>query len=185
MMESLLFLGASYAVVAALLVALCVNLPGRRSLKIALITLVSVFYGLTWIGHQNTLGWPTSEQMPDQFRVLWITIDEPTKVTQDMGGIYFWVRELDEAGIPQGVPRAYHVPFTAQAAEEAQAALGKMEEGKVMNGTPSRNAVRDEERPEPRANEYEGTDRLAGDDGFRPLFDLKEVAPPTLPPKNV
>jgi hypothetical protein len=54
-----------------------------------------------------------------------------------------------------------------------------------MNGTPSRNAVRDEERPEPRANEYEGTDRLAGDDGFRPLFDLKEVAPPTLPPKNV
>ena len=133
MMESLLFLGASYAVVAALLVALCVNLAGRRSLKIALITLVSVFYGLTWIGHQNTLGWPTSEQMPDQFRVLWITIDEPNKVTQDMGGIYFWVRELDEAGIPQGVPRAYHVPFTAQAAEEAQAALGKMEEGKVMN----------------------------------------------------
>lgn len=183
MMTSLLFLGASYAVIAALLVALCVSLPGRMALKVALIALVTAFYGLTWIGHQNTLGWPTSDQMPDQFRVLWITIDEPNKVTREHGGIYFWVRELDEAGIPYGIPRAYHVPFTAEAAEEAQSALGKMEEGKVMNGTPSRNLVRDKERPEPQGIEYEGTDRLAGDDGFRPMFELIEVAPPTLPPK--
>lgn len=183
MTTSLLFLGTSYALVAALLMTLCASLPGRRTLKIALITLVSVFYGLTWIGHQNMLGWPTSEQMPDQFRVLWITIDEPDKVNRDLGGIYFWVRDLDEAGIPQGVPRAYHVPFTAQAAEEAETALGKMEEGKVMNGTPSRNIVRDEQRPEQIDSRYEEADRLAGDDGFRPLFELKEVKQPTLPPK--
>jgi len=100
-----------------------------------LIGLVSVFYSVTWFGHQSMLGWATSEDMPDAFRVLWITIDEPDKATKEAGGIFFWVRELDEAGLPQGAPRAYHVPFTEQAAEEAQAALGKMEEGDVMNGT--------------------------------------------------
>ena len=90
-------------------------------------------YGVLWADvdwPSKHLGLATSDQMPDQFRVLWITIDEPNKVTREHGGIYFWVRELDEAGIPYGIPRAYHVPFTAEAAEEAQAALGKMEEGR-------------------------------------------------------
>ena len=119
MMTSLLMLGLAYALVAALLLALCIGLEGRRLLKISLIVLVSAFYSVTWLGHQSMLGWATSEDMPDAFRVLWITIDEPHKATKEAGGIFFWVRELDEAGIPQGAPRAYHVPFTEQAAEEA------------------------------------------------------------------
>lgn len=183
MMTSLLFLGASYALVAALLVALCVSLPGRRLLKVALITFVSVFYGLTWIGHQSTLGWPTSEPMPDQFRVMWITIDEPDKATGKPGGIFFWVRMLDEAGIPIGIPRAHFVPYSDQAAEEAQAALGKMEKGDVMNGTLSRNSVQERGEAPERESDYQGSDRMSGDDGYRPTFELIEVAPPTLPPK--
>lgn len=183
MMPSLLTLGLAYALVAALLLALCIGLEGRRLLKIGLIALVSVFYSVTWLGHQSMLGWATSEDMPDAFRVLWITIDEPDKATKEDGGIFFWVRELDEAGIPQGAPRAYRVPFTEQAAEEAQAALGKMEEGDVMNGTLSNNAMREKDQEAQRESDYEGTDRMGGDDGFRPMFELREVAPPTLPPK--
>jgi len=183
MMTSLLTLSLAYALVAALLLALCIGLEGRRLLKISLIVLVSAFYSVTWLGHQSMLGWATSEDMPDAFRVLWITIDEPDKATKEAGGIFFWVRELDEAGIPQGAPRAYHVPFTEQAAEEAQAALGKMEEGDVMNGTLSNNAVREQDTEAQRESDYEGTDRIGGDDGFRPMFELREVAPPTLPPK--
>jgi hypothetical protein len=144
---------------------------------------VSLFYGVSWIGHQSTLGWPTAEQMPESFRVLWITIDEPDKITGDRGGIFFWVRALDEAGIPMGTPRAHYVPFTPEAAEEAEAALGKMEEGDVMNGTMSRNAVRDKEKQDREKNRYEGNDLVSGDDGFRPTFELKEIGPPTLPPK--
>ena len=88
------------------------------------------------------------------------------------------MRELDEAGIPQGAPRAYRVPFTEQAAEEAQAALGKMEEGDVMNGTLSNNAMREKDKEAQRESDYEGTDRMGGDDGFRPMFELREVPPP-------
>ena len=94
MMSSLLILGLAYALVAALLLALCIGLQGRRLLKIGLIALVSVFYSVTWLGHQSMLGWATSEDMPDAFRVLWITIDEPDKATKEDGGIFFWVREL-------------------------------------------------------------------------------------------
>lgn len=183
MTTSLLFLGLSYALVAALLLTICISLPGRRLLKIGLIGLVSLFYAITWLGHQGMLGWPTDEDMPEAFRVLWITIDEPDKTTKEPGGIYFWVRALDEAGIPQGIPRAHYVPFTDQAAEEAQAALGKMEKGDVMNGTQSRNAVQERGDAPERKNDYRGNDQMSGDDGFRPTFELIEVAPPTLPPK--
>lgn len=184
MLPSLLTLGLSYALVAALLLTLLVGLQGRRRLKIGLILMVSLFYAVSWIGHQSMLGWPTSELMPQSFRVLWITIDEPDKATRKAGGIFFWVRELDEAGIPKGVPRTFHVPFTEEAAEEAQAALGKMEEGDVMNGTMSRNIVRDEERPEKFESNYQGDDRIGGDDGYRPMFELIEVPPPSLPAKS-
>ena len=61
MMSSMLILSLAYALVAALLLTLCITLPGRRMLKIALIALVSVFYAVTWIGHQSMLGWPTGE----------------------------------------------------------------------------------------------------------------------------
>ena len=183
MMSSLLTLGLAYALVAALLLALCMTLEGKRSLKVGLVVLVSAFYSVTWLGHQSMLGWATSEDMPEAFRVLVRTMDAPQKVTKDAGGIFFWVRELDEAGIPQGPPRAYHVPFTEQAAEEAQAALGKMEEGDVMNGTLTNNAMREKDKEAQRESDYEGTDRIGGDDGFRPMFELREVAPPTLPPK--
>ena len=44
MMTSLLMLGLAYALVAALLLALCIGLEGRRLLKISLIVLVSAFY---------------------------------------------------------------------------------------------------------------------------------------------
>ena len=183
MMPSLLVLGLAYAVVAALLLTLCVSLPGRRVLKLMLIIGVSLFYGVTWLGHQGMLGWPTAEDMPENFRVLWITIEEPDKVTREPGGIFFWVRALDEAGIPFGSPRAHFVPYTDQAAEEAEAALGKMEAGDVMNGTLSRNAVQERGEAPERENESLGNDAISGDDGYRPTFELIEVAPPTLPPK--
>ena len=67
MMTSMLILSLAYALVAALLSTLCITLPGKRGLKISLIALVSVFYAVTWIGHQSMLGWPTSEDMPVAF----------------------------------------------------------------------------------------------------------------------
>ena len=85
--------------------------------------------------------------------------------------------------IPKGTPRAHRIPFTQEAAEEAQAAIGKMEEGDVMNGTLSRNSVRDKDQQERDGNRYEGTELVSGDDGFRPMFELRAVDPPTLPPK--
>lgn len=183
MTTSLLLLSVSYALIAALLLALCISLPGRRFLKIVLIGSVSVFYVVTWLGHQSMLGWPTAEQMPDHFRVLWITIDEPDKAGDDEGGIFFWLRALDKAGLPQGTPRAYFTPFTEQAAEEAQAALGKIEGGELVNGSVSRNLLQKSDEKPDNENAYRGTDNVSGEDGGTPLFELRPVPPPTLPAK--
>ena len=52
-----------------------------------------------------------------------------------------------------------------------------------MNGTLSRNAVQDKDQQERDDNGYEGTELVSGDDGFQPMFDLRAVDPPALPPK--
>jgi hypothetical protein len=47
----------------------------------------------------------------------------------------------------------------------------------------SRNSVQERGEAPERESDYQGSDRMSGDDGYRPTFELIEVAPPTLPPK--
>ena len=61
--------------------------------------------------------------MPADFRLHWVVIEEPDKVTGADGKIYFWIRELDQAGLAEGAPRAYQIPWDEDTAEAAQDAL--------------------------------------------------------------
>ena len=110
MIGAVVALSVTYAVVAALLLNL--NLATRYSpwIKATAILVVTVLYAGTWLGTRNLLGWASPDPIPDTFRVLWISMDEPDKSSGTPGSIYFWVRELDEAGLPKGEPRAHRIP---------------------------------------------------------------------------
>ena len=62
------------------------------------------------------MGWPTTATPPEVFRTVWINIEDPDKLNRTPGAIYYWLRDLDEAGIPSTVPRAYRVEWSVQSA---------------------------------------------------------------------
>ena len=84
----------AYSVTTALLLALCLSDRLSRALKIFAVISVTSLYFVTWQGYQDSLGWPTKQAMPDNFRVLWITIEEPDKAQKEPGSIAMWDRSL-------------------------------------------------------------------------------------------
>lgn len=184
MTGSVILLSVAYAAVAALLLNL--NLATRYAVwvKGLSVLLVTGLYLGSWNGLNGLMGWATPAAMPDEFRLMWIAMDEPDKKTREPGSIYFWVRELDEAGLPIGAPRAHRVVWSEEAAESAEAALKEIEEGELLNGRLSRNLVSDQEEVEPGV-EYAGDQSVSGTGGERPNFEFIRVPPPALPPKSV
>lgn len=181
----ILALTLAYTAIAALLLNL--NLATRFSpwVKVAAIVVVSGLYAGTWSGFQGLLGWASPDPLPEDFRVLWITMDEPDKATGGQGTIYFWVRELDEAGLPTGVPRAHQISWNEDSAEAAQEALDRMDDGELLNGRMSRNVVAEAPVAPEEGADYAGERSITGNGGVRPDFEFIRVPPPSLPPKSL
>jgi hypothetical protein len=179
-----LVLTLAYVAVAALLLNLNLATRYRVGVKAAAIVMVSLLYVGAWQGIRGLMGWPTPDLMPEKFRVLWITIEEPDKGEGLPGSIYYWARALDEAGLPGGAPRAYSVPWSEEEAESAQAALERMEEGEVLDGRRTRAMLSQAEGDAAAPEEDWGGRGSVGEDERPPLFEFIPVAPPTLPAKG-
>ena len=175
-------LAVAYAAVAGLLLTL--NLATRFALWIKAlgIVLVTGLYGITWVSLGGLMGWATAEPLPGEFRVLWIATDEPEKASRTPGSIYYWVRELDAAGLPVGAPRAHSVPWSEEAAEAAADAMARIEEGELLNGRLGRGVVAEQAEASEEAA-YAGEDSVTGNGGQRPVLEFVRVPPPALPAK--
>ena len=183
MITTAIVLALAYAVTAALLLNL--NLATRLAgwIKFTAVLGVSTLYLVTWHGLSDLLGWSTSERMPVDFRLHWVVIEEPNKATGTDGKIYFWIRELDEAGLADGAPRAYQVPWNEDTAEAAEEALEELEGGQLLNGRMSRQIINpDLVSPDPTAQYREDE---SGSTGQQTQFEFSRLPPPTLPPKPI
>lgn len=176
-------LSLAYAGVAALLLNLNLTSNYSALIKSLAIALVTGFYVLAWQGHVSLLGWATSADFPEEFRVHWITIDEPDKASGGDGTIFFWLRELDEAGLPLGEPRAHRVPWDEKTAEEVQQALSALEEGELLNGRMNRQVMNPETEIPEQTEHYDDAPTVSGSSGDRPQFEFARVPPPALPAK--
>lgn len=174
-----------YSVSTALLLALCFSDRLSRSLKIIMVVSVTALYFVAWYGYQATLGWPTKEMLPDNFRVIWITLEEPDKTRKTPGMIAFWVRRLDEAGLAYGRPRAHSIPWSEEAAEAAQEALDNLGKGELLNGRMSRDLAPTADDVEPETHAFDTGKTLQNEDGSSPNFELFKVVPPSLPAKTI
>ncbi len=186
MTGTILILTCAYAAVAALLLNLNLASPHSRKLKATAIVLVSGLYAGVWHGSLGLLGWPSEAALPDAFRVYWIFLDEPGKGSDVEGGIYFWVRHLDDNRTPVGDLRSFKLAWEKDIAEYAQVALEEIEGGSPVNGFAT--GARGE-------NIREGTRGTGRSDADGPMlpnpeeeelpFQFRRVPAPNLPPKGV
>ena len=181
MLEERLFLILSYLLIASLLLLFCFFTPFSRKAKLTGIFVVAAFYFASWNSYINILGWPSTEDLPDKFRISWVVIQEPSKGDRKEGGLYLWIRKLNEVNTAYGVPRSYKLNWSEENHKVAQAALHKLKEGEQLNGTKTY-GVLDKENEGNKANQYKSEDG-ALEEG-RPSFEFFEVPPPKLPAKK-
>ena len=182
MTAGLIFLLAAYAAGVALLLNLNLRSPWPRRVKLGAVILAVGFYLIAFEGHKRRLGWATPASMPEQFRLHWIRIDEPDKPKGVPGGIFFWISELDEAGLAIGEPRAHRLPWDLATAQAAQEALKVLQEGETLNGYPSRTAAVAKAEPgEPAPIGASAASPSRG--GRQPLFEFRHALVPKLPAK--
>ncbi|MAI27341.1 MAG: hypothetical protein CMN75_15040 [Spirochaeta sp.] len=184
MTGSVLTLTLAYVAVAALLLSLTLATRYPVWVKGLAILLVSGLYFGTWLGYQGLLGWPSNQPMPSEFRVLWISIEDPDKGSSEPGHIYYWLRALDESGAVSGPPRAHAVPWDEATAEEAQRALDELEEGEVLNGRRTRGVLNASEPPPQVADLEAGVRSIPGAEDREVDFKFYSVPPPSLPAKD-
>jgi len=180
--EERLFLILTYLVVTTLLLSFYFYSQFSRLTKNLTVLLVTLSYFYTWFSVEGLLGWPSQQEMPSQFRLLWIDINEPDKGDSEDGEIFFWVKELNKVDQPYGKPRDYSIKWSKENEKKAEEAITKMEDGEILNGNISRNILTgDQEKSDGTVSEKEGT---SSTDEGEPTFQFKEVSPPVLPSKS-
>ena len=161
---SVALLAIAYAAIAALLLNLWLSTSWPLAIKIVLVVLVSALYIGSYFGLREIQGWPTAEPLPDSFRLLWAHIEEPDKPLDSDGQIYLWVRKLDSLQRVTGEPRAYRLPWSLALAEKVARALERKEAGELLNGTLTRQPIREK-------------DEQARDEANPQLSDNSDVSP--------
>ena len=173
-----LALAVGYAAVAALLLSLNLASSWSAPVKAGAIALVSVLYGVTWLGLEAREGWPTEAGPPERFRLQWAAIDEPDPAGEGEGRIYLWVRAFDQADAP---PRAHALPFDPETADAAREALALLEKGQPVEGRMTMRPLDpNDARPRPDPDE---TESPASGPRDAPRFEFRALPPPDLPPK--
>ena len=101
----------AYVLIALLL--LSINLYSNWSWKVKAgsIIITTVFYIITYISFPPLLGWPTSQQPPERFKLLAAHVEQPDKASGKEGSIYLWINQIDDL-TAYGAPRAYKMPYS-------------------------------------------------------------------------
>lgn len=101
----------AYILIALLL--LSINLYSNWSWKVkgVAIIITTIFYFISYISFPPLLGWPTSQQPPERFKLLAAHVEQPDKSSNKEGAIYLWINRIDDL-TAYGAPRAYKLPYS-------------------------------------------------------------------------
>ena len=108
--SQLLLLSIVYALLAFLLLILCLGTRWHWGLKAALVVLVSGFYLFSFQTLRGLAGWPAEDELPRQFVFLSAVFDEPSPGRGHEGAIYVWVHPMQDDQ-PLAMPRQFRLPY--------------------------------------------------------------------------
>ncbi len=104
---------ACYVVTAALLVLMAIYSHWPWVIKLVMVIIMFCFYLLSYFSFPPLLGWPTSETIPDRFKLVSEMVKEPNKAKGTSGEIYLWVTDVQSTS-DNVEPRAYRIPYSAK-----------------------------------------------------------------------
>lgn len=101
---------ASFILLALLLLSLNLYSKWAWPIKAGMIIVTSFFYIVCYLSFPPLLGWPTTQELPRQFRVLAAEVKQPDKITGEEGRIYLWLAEIKNMS-SASEPRAYALAY--------------------------------------------------------------------------
>jgi hypothetical protein len=72
---------------------------------------------VTYYSFPPLLGWPTTENLPSQFRLISAHVEQPNKETGKEGSIYLWLSEIENMS-STSEPRAYELEYSNELHEK-------------------------------------------------------------------
>lgn len=101
------------------LLLLSINLYSKWSwqVKATTIVLTSAFYVITYFSFPPLLGWATSQNPPQQFRLISAHVVQPNKDTGEDGAVYIWLTEITDM-TTTGEPRAHVLEYSNELHEK-------------------------------------------------------------------
>jgi len=116
----------AYIVVAGLLMSLNIFSTWNWLVKSAMNILVVLFFFVTYLSWPGILGWPAERDLPQQFYLYAVNVDEPR-------WIYLWGSDI-ESGLEKTVPRSYVLPYSSQLHDSVNKAASKLRKGLPVIG---------------------------------------------------
>lgn len=138
-----------------LLLALLLLRNRLRQWHIALLLAVlPLFYILHYQGVGELAGWPTTETLPDRFRLLGQQVTEPDRRSGDAGNIRLWVQAEHQAS-----SRLYQVPYSRELHQQLATAEKRASQGMQQEGVRRRGGENSQGAPGERDERIEIRDR--------------------------
>jgi hypothetical protein len=131
----------SFLILASILLWVLIGVKGKWWLKLVFIIFVPPLGLLIWNALDSYLGWPTSEEPPERFILIWGVAIEPDPKTGFEGIVYIWgdpsILENTERGIlnyepEEQEPRAYKIPYSRELHEGLEGAKKKIAKGEQI-----------------------------------------------------
>ena len=127
------FIIICYVLIGFLLVIFNLRTNFHWVIKATMIILVTLFYVLTYKSFKNLLGWPSSESLPDRFRLVAAQIYEPNALINSEGAIFLWVTDMNDlAGL--GTPRSFSIKYNKELHEKVSKSLHNLKNGVPQMG---------------------------------------------------
>ena len=123
-----------YALLAFLLLCLCLATRWHWALKAAMVLLVSGFYSFAHVALQGVSGWPTEVELPRRFLLLAAVFDEPSPARGHTGAIYIWVNPMKD-NQPLDMPRVHKLPYEKDLHRILGDGMKKARDGNSQMGT--------------------------------------------------
>lgn len=182
---SILATVAVYAMIAVLLLSLNLTSRWRWWIKGGAIVLTGAFFIGSYLAIVSFLGWPTRDQVPNNFLLVATRVVEPDAFTGTPGAVYLWLEELDANHVPNGRPRAYKLGYSEELAAQVEEAQERLDAGEEVEGEIVE--VEGEEREAGEGDPAGGDARGEGGNYLAIEFNLEfdNLAPVRLPDKGV
>jgi len=133
MSATILILVSGYVIIALLLTIFCLQTRYHWGLKAVMIVVVSLFYSLNYFSMLGILGWPTEQELPDNFRLVAAQVIEANKLTGTEGAVYIWATPFDKT-LGLTTPRAYQIPYSETLHQQLSGAVEKQKQGITQIG---------------------------------------------------